>query len=169
MLTYSSASHGGPDLSAPHPGKSADADPVAHRTAGARGVDAGKRDLFLESDRPTLRARRGKGNGARAVPLHPKLRTALIAATSYGAMGPGRLIESYRTTAWGRVQSAVELAEERAQLATGRHVGTHTLRHSYTRNLLKNGTPLNYPSRWLESWPGTPILPGLSFFYRLSM
>ena len=60
-----------------------------------------------------------------------------------------RLTESYRTTAWLRVQAAAELAEERAQLAPGRHVGTHTLRHRYTRHLLKNGTPPNYLSRWL--------------------
>ena len=34
-------------------------------------------------------------------------------------------------------------------LATGRRVGTHTLRHSYARDLLLNGVPINYLSRWL--------------------
>ena len=41
-----------------------------------------KRDLFLDSDRPTLHVVRGKGNKARVVPMHPELQTALIAATS---------------------------------------------------------------------------------------
>ena len=85
-----------------------------------------KRDLFLDSDRPTLRVRRGKGNKARIVPLHPELQTALIAATSYGAVGQGRLIDVSRTTAWRWVQAAAQTATERGQLATGRHVGTHT-------------------------------------------
>ena len=108
-----------------------------------------KRDLFLDSDRPTLRVRRGKGNKTRVVPLHPELQTALIAATSYGAVGQGRLIAVSRTTAWRWVQAAALLATELGQLPPGRHVGTHTLRHSYARHLLMNGIPLNYLSRWL--------------------
>ena len=58
-----------------------------------------KRDLFLDSDLPILRVRRGKGNKARVVSMHPELQTALIAATSYGAVGQGRLIDVSRTTA----------------------------------------------------------------------
>ena len=108
-----------------------------------------KRDLFLDSDRPTLRVRRGKGNKARVVPLHPELQTALIAATSYGAVGQGRLIDVSRTTAWRWVQTSAQAAMDRGQLALGRRVGTHTLRHSYARHLLMNGIPLNYLSRWL--------------------
>ena len=108
-----------------------------------------KRDLFLDSDQPTLRVRRGKGNKARVVPLHPELQTALIAATSYGAVGQGRLIDVSRTTAWRWVQASAQLSTERGQLPAGRHVGTHTLRHSYARHLLMNGIPLNYLSRWL--------------------
>ena len=107
-----------------------------------------KRDLFLDSDQPTLRLRLGKGNKVRVVPLHPELQTALIAATSYGAVGQGRLIDVSRSTAWRWVQAAA-LATERGQLESGRHVGTHTLRHSYARHLLMNGIPLNYLSRWL--------------------
>ena len=108
-----------------------------------------KRDLFLDSDRPTLRVRRGKGNKTRVVPMHPELQTALIAATSYGAIGQGQLIDVSRTTAWRWVQAAAVAATERGQLAPGRRVGTHTLRHSYARHLLMNGIPLNYLSRWL--------------------
>ena len=108
-----------------------------------------KRDFFLDSDRPTLWVRRGKGNKARVVPLHPELQTELVAATSYGAVGHGRLIDVSRTTAWRWVQAAAVAATERGQLAPGRHVGTHTLRHSYARHLRMNGIPLNYHGRWL--------------------
>ena len=45
------------------------------------------RDLRLDTDRPTLRIREGKGRKSREVLLHPKLQAALIAATSYGAVG----------------------------------------------------------------------------------
>jgi site-specific recombinase XerD len=107
-----------------------------------------KRDLFLDSDRPTLRVRLGKGNKSRVVPLHSELQTALVAATTYGAV-QGRLIDVSRTTAWRWVQAAARVAVERGQLEPGRHVGTHTLRHSYARHLLMNGIPLNYLSRWL--------------------
>ena len=108
-----------------------------------------KRDLFLDSDQPTLRVRQGKGNKPRVVPLHPELQTVLVAATSYGAAGQGRLVDVSRTTAWRWVQAAARVAVERGQLEPGRHVGTHTLRHSYARHLLMNGIPLNYLSRWL--------------------
>ena len=99
-----------------------------------------KRDLFLDSDRPTLRVRRGKGNKARVVPLHPELQTALIAATSYDAVGQGRLIDGSGETVWRWVQAACDLATERGQWPPGRHVGTHTLRHSYVLQLLMIGS-----------------------------
>ena len=47
------------------------------------------------------------------------------------------------------MQQAVKRATEAGQLPSGRQVGTHTLRHSFARHLLLNGTPLNYLSRWL--------------------
>ena len=31
----------------------------------------------------------------------------------------------------------------------GRHISNHTLRHSYARQLLVHGIPINYLSRWL--------------------
>ena len=77
---------------------------------------------------------------------------ALVAATSYGAIGQGRLVDVSRTTAWRWVQAAAQLATERGQLPAGRHVGTHTLCHSYARHLLMNGIPLNCLSRWLDHW-----------------
>ena len=45
------------------------------------------RDLHLDSDRPTLVVRQGKGRKARVVPVHPELQTALTAATSFGTVG----------------------------------------------------------------------------------
>ena len=45
------------------------------------------RDLHLDTDRPTLRVRQGKGRKARVVPVHPELQTAFIAAISFGAVG----------------------------------------------------------------------------------
>ena len=38
---------------------------------------------------------------------------------------------------------------EAGQLGPNRQVGTHALRHSFTRHFLLNGIPLNYLSRWL--------------------
>ena len=47
------------------------------------------------------------------------------------------------------MQLAAKRAIDAGQLDHGRHVGTHTLRHSYARHLLLNWIPLNYLSRWL--------------------
>ena len=54
------------------------------------------RDLHLDTERPTLRVRQGKGRKARVVPVHPELQTAFIAATSFGAVGQGRLGDASR-------------------------------------------------------------------------
>ena len=105
------------------------------------------RDLRLETDRPTLRVRQGKGRKSRVVPVHPELQVALVAATSYGAVGSGPLIGVSRTTAWRWVQKAAKRATDAGQLEPCRRVGTHTLRHRYARHLLLNGIPLNYLSR----------------------
>ena len=75
--------------------------------------------------------------------MHPEQQIALIPATSYGTVGRGRLIDVSRTTAWRWVQAAAQRARERRQLPPGRHVGTHTLRHSYAPHLLMDGIPLN--------------------------
>ena len=107
------------------------------------------RDLRLDTDRSTLRVRDGKGRKSREVPVHPELQSALIAATSYGAVASGPLVVVSRTTAWRWVQQAARRAMDAGQLEHGRRIGTHTLRHSYARHLLLNGIPLNYLSRWL--------------------
>ena len=40
-------------------------------------------------------------------------------------------------------------AQALGRFPAGRKVGTHTLRHSYARHLLRHGIPINYLSRWL--------------------
>ena len=108
------------------------------------------RDLTLGVDRPTLRVRRGKGNRARMVPVHPELETALamyIGLLPRGHDGP--IIGVARQNAWAWIKRAVSACEQAGQLAPGRKIATHTLRHSYARHLLTNGVPINYLSRWL--------------------
>ncbi len=106
-------------------------------------------DLSLETERPTLRVRSGKGRKARVVPVHPELGAAFSTTLSYGSLSEGRIIDAHRTTAWRWVQRAVHRAEQLGAIPLGREVGTHTFRHSYARHLLMNGIPLNYLSRWL--------------------
>ena len=72
-----------------------------------------------------------------------------MSAASFGIVGQGRLIEVSRVTVWMWVQEAVLRAIEGGQLPQGRSVGTHTLRQSFARDILLNGIPLNYLSRWL--------------------
>ena len=58
------------------------------------------RDLSLDTDRPTIRVRRGKGSKARIVPVHPELHTALKSALEFGDVGSGdRLVRASRATA----------------------------------------------------------------------
>ena len=72
-----------------------------------------------------------------------------MSATSFRAVGQGRLVGVSRVTVWRWVQQAIRRANEAGQLTQGRVVGTHTLRHSFARHVLLNGIPLNYLSRWL--------------------
>ena len=43
----------------------------------------------------------------------------------------------------------VQNSTDAPRAAGGVEIGTHTLRHSYARHLLMNGTQINYLSRWL--------------------
>jgi len=56
-------------------------------------------DLHLNSERPTLRVRKGKGRVAREVPVHPELQNALIAARSFDSVRQGRLTQVSCSTA----------------------------------------------------------------------
>ena len=122
--------------------------------AGLRVSEAlsiGERDLSLDGPRPTLRVRRGKGNRARIVPAHPELGAALRLHLGYTprARRSGPLVPVSASTALRWVGRAYAVAVERGTLPDGRHVTTHTLRHSYARHLLANGIPINYVQRWL--------------------
>ena len=106
-------------------------------------------DASLDTDRPTLRVRQGKGRKSRIVPVHPELQNALASVLEFVDVGDGRIIEADRSTAWGWVKEANGRAVAMGAIATARRITTHTLRHSYARHLLMNGIPLNYLSRWL--------------------
>ena len=80
-------------------------------------------DLHLDSDRPTLVVRQGKGRKAPVVPVPPELQTALTAANSFGAVGQGRLIEVSRVTVWMWVQQAVLRATEAGQIPQAEVLG----------------------------------------------
>ena len=59
------------------------------------------RDLYLDTDRPTLLLRQGKGRRPRVVPVHPELQAALITATGFGALVDGPLIPVTRAPPGG--------------------------------------------------------------------
>ena len=107
------------------------------------------RVLSLDTHSPTLRVRSGKGGKSRLVPVHPELHGALSSALAYGDISQGRIVEAHPTTAWRWVQAAVRRAEELGAISQGKHISTHTLRHSYARHLLMNRIPINYLSSWL--------------------
>ena len=126
------------------------------RVSEALGLEP--RDLSLDTDRPTLRVRSGKGGKARAVPVHPELQAALIAVLNYTDVGRGRIVNASRSTAWRGVKQAAFRAEVYGALPPGRRVGTHTLRHSYARHPRMHGTPINHLSRLLCHASITPTL-----------
>lgn len=107
-------------------------------------------DLTLDGDTPTLRVRLGKGKKPRVVPVHPELAAALRLHIPYVRdREGGRLIVANRSTAWRWVKQACVRATAMGQLAPGRRVGTHTLRHSAARHWLANAVPINFVQRWL--------------------
>ena len=115
----------------------------------SEALDLEVRDLSLDTATPTLRVRSGKGGKTRLVPVHPEMHGALSSALAYGDISYGRIVEAHPATGWRWVQAAVKRAEELGAIASGKRIGTHTLRHSYARHLLMNGIPINYLSRWL--------------------
>ena len=107
-------------------------------------------DLSLSADHPTLRVRRGKGNKTRVVPVHPELVGALASAVVYGRRNrSGPIIQATRQTAWRWVQQSMERAVAQGGIDPGKHIGTHTLRHSAARHWLANGVPINVVQGWL--------------------
>ena len=69
------------------------------------------RDFNLDTDRPTLRVRHGKGGKSRIVPVHPELKDALALVLNYTRRRQGPLVPVSRSTAWRWVQEAVLRAE----------------------------------------------------------
>ncbi len=91
-------------------------------------------DFSLDTDRPTLRVRHGKGAKDRVVPVHPELASEVRYFLIHHRKGKGPLVTVHPSTAWRWVQSAVKAAEAQGRLTPGRRVSTHTLRHSYARH-----------------------------------
>ncbi|MYA61629.1 MAG: tyrosine-type recombinase/integrase [Dehalococcoidia bacterium] len=60
-----------------------------------------------------------------------------------------RLIKASRSTADRWIRAAKVKEEEAGAILMGRHISSHTLRHSYAMHLMMNGIPINYLSRWL--------------------
>ena len=131
------------------PGPAADPEAMAGLIRVSEALALETHDLRLDTDRPTLRVRGGKGRQSLEVPVHPELQAALIVVTNYGVVGSAPLISLSLTTAWRWVQQAARRAIDAGQVDHGRHVGTPTLRYSYAHHLLLIGIPLNYLSRWL--------------------
>ncbi|MCY4529039.1 MAG: site-specific integrase [Chloroflexi bacterium] len=107
-------------------------------------------DIQPDDDNPTVRVRQGKGKRPRMVPLHPELRSALGLVAGYQRPRLHERVVAYdRSTAFRWTKAALQRAVERGQLTEGRDVGTHTFRHSYARQLLMHGIPINHLGKWL--------------------
>ena len=106
-------------------------------------------DLDLDAANPTIRVRQGKGNKSRLVPVHPELADGLRNFMGYSNVKKGGLFNTSRSTAWRWLKTSLVDAEKLNQVAAGKKVGTHTLRHSAARHWLASGVPINVVSRWL--------------------
>ena len=81
------------------------------RNSEALAVEA--RDLSLDTDRPTMRVRRGKGSKARIVPVHAELHAALTSALQFGNIGQvDRLVSASRSPSDRWIKAAAARAEE---------------------------------------------------------
>ncbi len=119
------------------------------RISEALGLEVGDLDFADDGDNATLRIRRGKGNKARFVPLHPELAAALRTYIRMGNIRRGKVFSTTRSTAWRWMQSSLEKAKELDQVPQDKEAGTHVLRHSAARHWLGCGVPINAVSLWL--------------------
>lgn len=123
---------------------------VAMWRAGLRVTEAISlqwRDVNLDENYPTIRVRNPKGGEEREVPLHPELREVLRAAAQ--KRPEGQLVPITRQRAWQWVKQALKQSQQSGDIALGKHVGTHTLRHSAARHWLMHGTAINVVQLWL--------------------
>ena len=139
------------------PGQAADPRAMGGRTPRIRGLGAGAprptpghRPADPADPHPVI-AREGEGQGrkSREVLLHPKLQAALIAATSYGAVGGGPW-----STFHGRRPDGG---------SSWRHVGTHTLTEQLRPSpAAERDTPeLPQPVAGTRQHPDDACLPGV--------
>ena len=116
----------------------------------SEALDLERADLRLDSDRPTLRVRRGKGQKARIVPVHPELADALRVRLAYGGLTKEeRLVGVRRSRGSEWITEVRESGVVAGVLTPTTRFTSHTLRHSYARHLLSHGIPVNVLSRWL--------------------
>jgi len=101
-------------------------------------------DCRTDGDLPVVIVRHGKGGKNRHVSMHPELAGAINAAAAYQReLLIGRLFTESRSTAWRWAKEALAKAVQEGEIAPGRKVATHTLRHSCARHMLANGYPIN--------------------------
>ena len=85
----------------------------------------------------TARCRRENRRAAPGVPGGPRGRRPHTCSSK--PQGP--IAVPNRVAGWSQ--------DLRGAILPGRHISNHTLRHSYARDLLVHGIPINYLSRWL--------------------
>ena len=76
------------------------------------------RDVQLDTDRPTLRIRRGKGHKARLVPVHPDLAASLRVHLNYGAACRRRKRQDARFVEVTRKQASIWIKEAGGRAST---------------------------------------------------
>lgn len=119
------------------------------RISEALSLEQRDLDLDADSDFACIRIRQGKGRKPRVIPMHDQLRVGLANYLDYTNAKRGPIFSVDRTTAWRWVQQAYDKTVQFNQIPPGRHLGTHTLRHSAARHWLASGVPLNHVSRWM--------------------
>jgi len=97
------------------------------------------KDIRIDFDRVEVFVRRGKGNKQRIVPIVDKeLIATLRFLNSDGIDLDAPYINKSRKTIWRWYKKAA--------VSTGLYVTTHIFRHSFARNLLLKGVPINHVS-----------------------
>ena len=108
------------------------------------------RPADVRFDSVELVVRQGKGHKDRLVRLHTELAQALGAAIGFAKIKADEpIVGVARMTAHRWYKQALRRCEASGVIFDGRHVSTHTLRHSAARHWLVNGVPMNIVQLWL--------------------